>query len=139
MNINELFQLDEEINKTLQEIPDFFINYIQPSKVTRKYNEANKVFCRLTYLLYSQNRMKEYTSYTYNSIALRYMELREATKLKRELEDLIQYNENKALIPAFKQVCKLYDKCKKQVIELKEQLKINELPLVFENDTSDLF
>lgn len=139
MNINELFELDQEVNNALQKIPDFFIKYIQPSEVTRKYREANKVFCRLTYLLYSQGRMKQYTSYTYNAIALRYFELQQASTLKRELEDLVQYNENKALIPAFKQVCKLHDKCKKEVIELKEQLKINELPLVFEDDISDLF
>ena len=139
MTINDLFELDQEINLTLKDIPDFFINYIQPSKTVRKYREANIVFCRLTYLLHSQGRMKEYTSYVYNAISLRYMELREASKLKRELEDLIQYNENSNLIPSFKKVCKLHDKCKEEVIKLKELLKINELPLIFEDDTNDLF
>lgn len=142
MTINELFELDQEINLALKDIPDFFINYIKPSKAVRKYREANIVFCRLTYLLHSQGRMKEYTSYTYNAISLRYMELQKASKLKRELEDLIQYNENSNLILSFKKVCKLHDKCKEEVIKLKELLKINklsELPLIFEDDTNDLF
>lgn len=126
MTVDELIKLDREINEELKRIPSFYTRYIERSPLLHKYEEANAVFAYCTYTLYTQSRMKEYTSYDYNALALRNYELNEAIEIKSKLEKLVKFNDQ--LRPSLKIVTQIYNKCKTEVEDLKKLLKIGDLP-----------
>ena len=123
MTIDQLVELDTEINIALDKIPKFYTRYIDRSPLLHKYNRANEVFSYCTYMLYTQNRIKEYTSYDFNALALRHYELQETTDFKSKLEKLVKFNDQ--LRPSLKVVNQIYNNCKSEVEELKKLLKIN--------------
>lgn len=123
MTVDELIKLDREINEELKRIPSFYVKYIERSPLLHKYDKANAIFAYCTYTLYAQNRMKEYTSYDYNALALRSYELNEATEIKSKLEKLVKFNDQLRL--SLKLVTQIYNKCKTQVEDLQRLLKVN--------------
>lgn len=126
--MEELIELDKEINEALDTIPNFYTRYIERSPLLHKYSKANEVFAYCTYKLYSQQRIKEFTSYQFNALALRYFELLETSAIKRELEKKVHYGNNEQFIQSLKSVNQIYNKCKTEMENLKKILKINDLP-----------
>lgn len=126
VTIDQLVELDTEINVELEKIPNFYTRYIERSPLLHKYDKANEVFAYCTYTLYTQNRMKEYTSYDFNALALRHYELQETTEIKSKLEKLVKFNDQ--LRSSLKLVNQIYNKCKTEVEDLKKLLKIDDLP-----------
>lgn len=123
--VEQLIDLDKEIDKALKLMPDFYTRYIERSPLLHKYDKANEVFAYCTYTLYAQNRMKAYTSYDFNALALRYFELQEASAAKKELEKQVRFTNDKQLIQLLKSVNEIYNKCKTQVGDLQRLLKVN--------------
>lgn len=126
VTVDELIKLDREINEELKQIPSFYTRYIERSPLLHKYDKANEIFAYCTYTLYAQNRMKNYTSYDFNTLALRGYELNEATEIKSKLEKLVKFSDQ--LRPSLKLVTQIYNKCKTEVGDLKKLLKIGDLP-----------
>ena len=124
--VEQLIDLDKEIDEALKLMPDFYTRYIERSQLLSKYDTANEIFSYATYKLFTEHRMKEYTSYQFNALALRYFELKEASATKKELEKKARYNDQ--LIQLLKSVNEIYNKCKTEVEDLKKLLKINDLP-----------
>lgn len=130
MTLDELVELDTKISVELEKIPKFYTRYIERSPLLHKYDRANEVFAYCTYKLYTQNRMKEFTSYDFNALALRHYELNEATEIKSKLEKLVKFNDQ--LRSSLKLTTQIYNKCKTEVEDLKKLLKINDLPELVE-------
>ena len=123
MTLDELVKLDKEINEELKRIPNFYVKHIKRSPLLHKYDRANEVFAYCTYTLYTQNRMKSYTSYDFNALALRHYELQETTEIKSKLEKLVKFNEE--LKSSLKRVNQIYNDCKSEVEALKKLLRVN--------------
>lgn len=121
----ELIELDNEINEALDTIPNFYTRYIERSPLLHKYDKANEIFAYCTYTTFTRHKMKNYTSYDFNALALRYYELNEATKIKKELEKKVRFSNNDQLIQSLKSVNEIYNKCKTQVGDLQRLLKVN--------------
>lgn len=138
MTLDKLIQLDKEINVALKEVPNFYTKHIDRSPLLHKYDKANEVFAFATYITFTQHRMKEYTSYQFNALALRCYELQECSDLKKQLEKLVQYGNNEQLRPSLKLVNEIYNKNKIEVEELKKKLKLNQLQII-DQKQNDLF
>ena len=126
--VKQLIDLDKEIDEALKLMTDFYTRYIERSQLLSKYDTANEIFSYATYKLFTEHRMKEYTSYQFNAFALRYFELQEASATKKELEKKVRFSNNDQLIQSLKSVNQIYNKCKTEVEDLKKLLKINDLP-----------
>lgn len=126
VTIDKLVELDTEINVELEKIPNFHTKHIERSPLLHKYEKANQTFAYCTYTLYTQNRMKAYTSYQFNALALRNYELNEASEIKSKLEKLVKFNDQ--LRSSLKLVNQIYNKCKTEVEDLKKLFKIDDLP-----------
>ena len=123
--MEELIKLDKEINKELKQIPNFYTRYIERSPLLHKYDKANEIFAYCTYTTFTRHKMKNYTSYDFNALALRYYELNEASATKKELEKKVRFSNNDQLIQSLKSVNEIYNKCKTQVRDLQRLLKVN--------------
>ena len=125
MTVEQLTELDKEISEELKKIPNFYTRYIERSPLLHKYDKANEIFAYCTYTTFTRHKMKNYTSYDFNALALRYYELNEATKIKKELEKKARFSNNDQLIQSLKSVNEIYNKCKTQVEDLQRLLKVN--------------
>ena len=123
--VEQLSDLDKEIDEALKLMPDFYTRYIERSQLLSKYDTANEIFSYATYKLFTEHRMKEYTSYQFNALALKYFELQETSAIKKELEKKVRFNNDEQLIQSLKSVNEIYNKCKTQVEDLQRLLKVN--------------
>ena len=123
--VEQLIDLDKEIDEALKLMPDFYTRYIERSQLLSKYDTANEIFSYATYKLFTEHRMKEYTSYQFNALALKYFELQETSAIKKELEKKVRFNNDEQLIQSLKSVNEIYNKCKTQVEDLQRLLKVN--------------
>lgn len=126
--MEELIKLDTEIDIELERIPKFYTRHVQRSQLLRKYNTANEIFAYCTYTLYKRGRMENHTSYQYNALALRYYELQEAIKVKKQLGEMVRYSNTEQFTQSLKTVNQICNKCKTEIESLKKALKINALP-----------
>lgn len=138
MSLDELILLDKKISEELLKIPNFYTRYIEKCDLVKENKKAFNIFAFATYKTFTQDRMKQYTSYDFNKLALYHMQLQEANKIKIKLEKLVKFNED--LRPSLRKVNEIYNKSKQAVEEMKAKLKLSELQVItLMQENEDLF
>lgn len=138
MTIDQLIDLNLKIEEELLKIPNFYTKYIEKCDLVKENKKVFDIFAFATYKTFTQHRMKEYTSYDFNCLALYHMQLQEASRIKAKLEKLVKFNED--LRPSLKKCNEIYNKSKQAVEEMKVKLKLSELQVItLMQENEDLF